>query len=108
MGPATAAGIVVNTGGALAFAGGVNYTTAEPITISGSGPAAPLTIPTAYVGFTGATGGLNSVQNILNWNYTSGATNISYGSGFTGSNLSLNGGASILGSGALQTDRWQQ
>ena len=39
MGPATAAGIVVNAGGALAFAGGVNYTTAEPITISGSGPA---------------------------------------------------------------------
>ena len=39
MGPATAAGIVVNTGGALAFTGGLNYTTAEPITISGSGPA---------------------------------------------------------------------
>ena len=39
MGPATATGIVVNAGGALAFAGGVNYTTAEPITISGSGPA---------------------------------------------------------------------
>ena len=39
MGPATAAGIVVNAGGALAFAGGVHYTTAEPITISGSGPA---------------------------------------------------------------------
>ena len=39
MGPATATGIVVNTGGALAFAGGVSYTRAEPITISGSGPA---------------------------------------------------------------------
>ena len=39
MGPATATGIVVNTGGALAFTGGLNYTTAEPITISGSGPA---------------------------------------------------------------------
>ena len=39
MGPATAAGIVVNAGGALAFAGGLNYTTAEPITISGAGPA---------------------------------------------------------------------
>jgi fibronectin-binding autotransporter adhesin len=39
MGPATAAGIVVNTGGALAFTGGLHYTTAEPITISGSGPA---------------------------------------------------------------------
>ena len=39
MGPATAAGIVVNTGGALAFTGGLDYTTAEPTTISGSGPA---------------------------------------------------------------------
>ena len=39
LGPATATGIVVNAGGALAFTGGVSYTTAEPITISGSGPA---------------------------------------------------------------------
>ncbi len=39
MGPATAGGIVVNAGGALAFTGGLHYTTAEPITISGSGPA---------------------------------------------------------------------
>ena len=39
MGPATATGIVVNGGGALAFTGGVNYTTAEPITINGAGPA---------------------------------------------------------------------
>ena len=39
MGPATATGIVVNTGGALAFTGGFDDTTAEPITISGSGPA---------------------------------------------------------------------
>ena len=29
----------MNSGGALAFAGGVNYTIAEPTTISGSGPA---------------------------------------------------------------------
>ena len=39
MGPATATGIFVNTGGALAFTGGLHYSTAEPITISGSGPA---------------------------------------------------------------------
>jgi autotransporter-associated beta strand protein len=39
MGPATAAGIVVNAGGALAFTSGLHYATAEPITISGSGPA---------------------------------------------------------------------
>ncbi len=39
LGPATATGIVVNAGGALALSGGLNYTTAEPITISGAGPA---------------------------------------------------------------------
>ena len=39
MGPATAAGIVVNNGGALALTGGLDYSTAEPITISGAGPA---------------------------------------------------------------------
>ena len=39
LGPATASGIVVNAGGALAFTGGVSYTTAEPIAIGGFGPA---------------------------------------------------------------------
>src|SRR5262249_25384235 len=39
MGPATAAGITVKAGAALGFAGGVNYTTAEPTTIAGAGPA---------------------------------------------------------------------
>ena len=102
MGQNNDSGVVVNTGGALAFSGGVNYTTAEPVTVNGSGPAPPLVVPNAYVGFTGATGGAASVQDILNWNYTSGATNINYSTGFAGSNLSLNGGASVLGSGALQ------
>ncbi len=100
MGPATAAGVVVNKGGALAFAGGVNYTTAEPVSIYGTGPTQPN--PTSYVGFTGATGGLNSVQDILNWTYTSGATTIDDSGGFSASNLHLNGHASILGNGNLQ------
>jgi autotransporter-associated beta strand protein len=39
MGPAAAAGISVDTGGALAFTGGLHYSSAEPIAISGSGPA---------------------------------------------------------------------
>ena len=38
MGPAAAAGVFVNPGGALAFNGGVDYATAESVTISGSGP----------------------------------------------------------------------
>jgi autotransporter-associated beta strand protein len=39
LGPATATGIFVNPGGALVLSGGVTYTTAEPITLNGSGPA---------------------------------------------------------------------
>jgi autotransporter-associated beta strand protein len=39
MGPATAAGITINNGAALAFTGGLYYGIKEPITISGSGPA---------------------------------------------------------------------
>lgn len=29
--------------------------------------------PTAYVGFTGASGGLTAIQDVLNWTYSSGA-----------------------------------
>jgi autotransporter-associated beta strand protein len=54
----------------------------------------------AFVGFTGATGGLNATQKVLNWTYTSGTTNINNSTGFTGSNLQLNGGA-VISSGAL-------
>ncbi len=39
MGTATAAGVFVNSGGALAFVGGVHYTIAEPLTVNGTGPA---------------------------------------------------------------------
>ena len=38
MGSATDPGITVDSGGDVAFAGGVDYATAEPITIGGSGP----------------------------------------------------------------------
>ena len=102
LGTASAAGITVSANAALAFSGGVNYTTAEPATVTGSGPGVPL--PTGYVGFTGATGGANSVQNILNWTYNSGATNINYGGGFATNNLNLNGGATIQGSALQLTD----
>jgi hypothetical protein len=40
-----------------------NYTVNIPTTVGGS---------TAYVGFTGATGGLTAVQNILTWTYKEG------------------------------------
>ena len=37
MGPATAAGAIVESGADLAFSGNVNYTTATPVTLNGSG-----------------------------------------------------------------------
>lgn len=39
LGSATATGIIVNRGAALALTGGVNYATSEPLTINGAGPA---------------------------------------------------------------------
>jgi hypothetical protein len=57
----------------------------------------------AYVGFTGGTGGLSATQEIVAWTYSTGATppppgNLpSYGAGFTPSGLQLNGSASISG-----------
>ena len=59
----------------------------------------PVNIPrvvggnTAYVGFTGGTGGSTSTQNILSWTYAAGLSTtavISYPSGFTAGRLALN------------------
>ncbi|MGB8887480.1 MAG: chitobiase/beta-hexosaminidase C-terminal domain-containing protein [Candidatus Korobacteraceae bacterium] len=58
---------------------------------------------TAYVGFTGATGGSSSTQEILNWIFTSQGA-VEYGSGFTAGNLALNDSASINGSRLRLTD----
>ena len=54
---------------------------------------------TAYVGFTGGTGGLTAIQEIIGWSYVSGPASINFGSGFAGeTTLSLNGGTTINGS----------
>ncbi len=57
---------------------------------------------TAYVGFTGSTGGLAATQKILTWIYSVGLPD--YSGGFAGATLYLNGGASISGSALLLTD----
>ena len=56
--------------------------------------------PTAWVGFTGGTGGGTSIQDILNWTYNLAP------SGFAGlaSQMSLNGGAAVSGSSLNLTD----
>ena len=57
---------------------------------------------TAYVGFTGSTGGLAATQKILTWTYSEELPD--YSGGFAGATLYLNGGASISGSALLLTD----
>jgi hypothetical protein len=57
---------------------------------------------TAYVGFTGGTGGLAATQKILTWTYSEGLPD--YAGGFADATLYLNGGASISGSALLLTD----
>ena len=114
MGPATATGIVVNTGGALAFTGGLHYTTAEPITISGSGPAGngaienisgtntfaiPITVPgTAVIGSDAGT-------MTLGGNISAGAgtlTVVGAGASTIHGNITCQGGGvNLAGSGTI-------
>lgn len=57
--------------------------------------------PTAFVGFTGGTGGLAAIQEITQWSFTPLPN---FGSGFTAAGLSLNYGAAISGTHLRLTD----
>lgn len=74
------------------------FTTSWPIDI-------PSTVGgnTAYVGFTGGTGGGSSTQEVLNWMFTSQGA-VEYGGGFTATNLALNGSSALNGSRIRLTD----
>jgi Bacterial lectin/Legume lectin domain/Chitobiase/beta-hexosaminidase C-terminal domain len=61
----------------------------------------------AYVGFTGGSGGLTAIQEILNWSYsTAPISGPTFSSGFatSGSQLTLNGGATLNGNTLQLTD----
>jgi hypothetical protein len=70
-----------------------NYTVNIPSIVGGN---------TAFVGFTGGTGGLTATQKILTWTYSAELPD--YAGGFAGATPYLNGGASISGSALLLTD----
>ncbi len=90
----------VASGASLGFSSNVDYTTPETINASGAGAG-----NSAYVGFTASTGYLvGATQQILNWTYSSGSTNLNYSNGFTSNTLQLNGGASISGTALELTD----
>jgi hypothetical protein len=60
--------------------------------------------PSAYVGFTGASGGETAIQQILNWSFTpETVTGPSFAHGFVSplTQMTLNGGAVALANGAL-------
>jgi hypothetical protein len=59
---------------------------------------------TAYVGFTGGTGGQTSSQKLTSWTYAPGPPVPSYPSGFAPGSMTLNGGATYNGSQLVLTD----
>ena len=59
---------------------------------------------TAYVGFTGGTGGHTSSQKLTSWTYVPGPPLPSYAAGFTPGSMTLNGGAAFNGSALVLTD----
>jgi Cu/Ag efflux protein CusF len=61
---------------------------------------------TAYVGFTGGTGGLSATQDILTWTFAPTTTThtINFASGFSGAGVTLNGNTVYSGSGLQLTD----
>ncbi len=111
MGPATAAGIVVNAGGALALTGGFHYTFAESITINGTGPAGNgaienlggqniLSIPITLSG--GAAIGSDAGTLTLRGNISAGTNTLTViGAGTTtvSGNITCQGGNVILADG---------
>jgi hypothetical protein len=56
---------------------------------------------TAYVGFTGSTGGTTATQEILSWTFSPG---INFNSGFSGAGMTLNGMATYNGTRLRLTD----
>ena len=63
---------------------------------------------TAYVGFTGGTGGNSSSQKVNSWTYEVGAVAPNYPSGFDDVGLSLNNGSTLVGTRLRLADGGQQ
>jgi Chitobiase/beta-hexosaminidase C-terminal domain/Legume lectin domain/Bacterial lectin len=68
-----------------------SFSTSWPIDIPGT-----VGGTSAYVGFTGASGGGTAIQEVLSWSFASPAA-INYGTGFKTTGLTLNGGAALNG-----------
>jgi len=88
----------------------LTMTLTDAITLATWSQAFTINIPTivgsntAYVGFTGGTGGLSSSQKLTSWLYLPGPPQPNYGSGFSPGTLTLNGGAPLNGTSLQLTD----
>jgi len=69
-----------------------SWTVNIPATVGGN---------SAYVGFTGGTGGVTAIQDILSWSST---PTINFASGFSGTEVTLNGNAAYNGSSLQLTN----
>ncbi len=83
----------------------------DAVTLASWSTSWPINIPaivggdTAYVGFTGGTGGLSSSQKFTYWTYIAGPPSVpNYPAGFDAPGLTLNGGATLNGTTLRLTD----
>ena len=88
----------------------LNLTLIDEITLASWSQTFAINIPaivggnTAYVGFTGGTGGLTASQKIASWTYLAGPPAPNYSAGFNAIGLTLNGGATLNGIRLRVTD----
>ena len=90
----------------------LTITITDTVTYAAFSQSWPINIPstvgssTAYVGFTGASGGATAIQDILSWTFASQGpiTTIHYIDGFTSDGLTLNGNAALNGNRLRLTD----
>ena len=92
----------------------LNLTLTDQLTLAIWSQSFPINIPatvggaTAYVGFTGGTGGNSSSQKVNSWTYEVGAVAPNYPSGFDDVGLSLNNGSTLVGTRLRLADGGQQ
>jgi Bacterial lectin/Legume lectin domain/Chitobiase/beta-hexosaminidase C-terminal domain len=88
----------------------LNLTITDAITLATWTQSFTINIPaivggnTAYVGFTGGTGGQSSSQKLTSWTYVAGAPVPNFAAGFAGGGMTLNGIAAINGSSLTLTN----
>jgi hypothetical protein len=90
-------------------------TLTDVVTLATWSQSFPINIPatvggnTAYVGFTGGTGNLSASEKVTYWSYVAGTPAVpNYPTGFDGRDISLNHGASFVGSALQLTHGGQQ